>query len=229
MGHPIQIPTRILTASRVVAALAKMPDAKALGHICMLLAWVAERGSDRFATADAGRIVEAAALWDGDAGVLTKALVDAEVLVSAEDGVLGVSPAYLPNTASHSSVSDGLRIRLKTPEEREAHMKEQAATFCQQRLEREARVTAKGHVYFIQQGGAGSIKIGYSKNPTQRLMGLQTGHSEPLHMRAMAPGSMAQERALHDRFAHLRVSGEWFRPGEDLIAYMRLVADRRAL
>lgn len=94
---------------------------------------------------------------------------------------------------------------------------------------RSTRITAKPHVYFVQQGNSGAIKIGCSKNPNQRLEHLQTAHSEPLRLLTCAPGTQQQERALHDRFAHLRVSGEWFRPGDDLLAYIRLVTDRRSL
>lgn len=140
----------------------------------------------------------------------------------------GFQPVF-PNPKALSQVTQqgddiDIPIRLLTEEERAQREQERRNA-----SPTPMRVTLKSHVYFIQQGESGSIKIGYSKNPAQRLATLQTGHSEPLHMRAMAPGSMAQERALHDRFAHLRVSGEWFRPGEDLVAYMRLVADRRAL
>lgn len=188
-----------------------------------------ERENAAFSSPDSCRIIEGASQWDGEPGALARAFVDSEIVVPRQGGTATVSAAYLPSLVSQRPDPYEIRVRLKTPEEREAHMKEQAAAFRQQRLERESRVTAKGHVYFIQQGDGGSIKIGYSKNPAQRLASLQTGHSESLHMRAIAPGSMAQERALHDRFSHLRVSGEWFRPDEDLVAYMRLVSDRRAL
>lgn len=163
-----------------------------------------------------------------------QALLDNGWLERTPDGyqIPGFQPVYPTPRPSVPAAQQGedidIPIRLLTPEEREQRYRAGLAK-AKERLEAPMRVTLKSHVYFIQQGESGSVKIGYSKNPAQRLATLQTGHSEPLHMRAMAPGSMAQERALHDRFSHLRVSGEWFRPGEDLIAYMRLVADRRAL
>lgn len=125
-----------------------------------------------------------------------------------------------------------VKVRLLTPEERatkEAEAEANVAKWRAEEAERRARIKGKPHVYFIQQGDSGAIKIGCSKNPSQRLAGLQTGHSEPLRLLTCAVGSQAQERALHDRFAHLRVSGEWFRPADDLLAYIRLVNDRRAL
>lgn len=96
------------------------------------------------------------------------------------------------------------------------------------RLEAET-FAGKEHVYFIQQGEFGLVKIGYSKNPTHRLMVLQTAHGERLSMRACAPGGKEQEHALHERFTHLRVAGEWFRPGEELLAYIQAVAEKGAL
>lgn len=137
----------------------------------------------------------------------------------------------------HLYVSDGvdlppINIRLLTPEERAAKAVEMAKRDAEWRAgeaERRSRINGKPHVYFIQQGDSGAVKIGCSKSPAQRLAGLQTGHSEKLHLLACAVGSQGKERDLHERFAHLRLSGEWFRPGEDLMTYIRLVADRRAL
>lgn len=145
--------------------------------------------------------------------------------------------AYPGSRLPTEEVEDGVGlgpplVRLLTPEERAAKQAEYEANEPARRAaeeERRSRIKGKPHVYFIQQGDSGAIKIGCSKNPSQRLQGLQTGHSEPLRLLTCAVGSQGQERALHDRFAHLRVSGEWFRPAEDLLAYIRLVNDRRAL
>lgn len=135
-----------------------------------------------------------------------------------------------PGTEHHELPSP--LVRLLTPDERAAKAAETAKRESEWRageVERRERIKGKPHVYFIQQGDSGAIKIGCSKNPAQRLAGLQTGHSEPLRLLTCAVGSQDQERALHDRFAHLRVSGEWFRPAEELLSYIRLVTDRRAL
>lgn len=142
------------------------------------------------------------------------------------------SAAYMQEPALELQPDIDVKVRLLTEEERAQRQAEADARAAQYRAEealRRERIKGKPHVYFIQQGDSGAIKIGCSKNPTQRLQGLQTGHSEPLRLLTCAMGSQAQERALHDRFAHLRVSGEWFRPAEDLLAYIRLVNDRRAL
>lgn len=148
-------------------------------------------------------------------------------------GVALPSPSVEPIPEPEMSLREpyDVKVRLLTPEEQAAKA---ASTMTMEQVrehiaEQRARIRGKPHVYFIQQGDSGAIKIGCSKNPAQRLQSLQTGHSEPLRLLTCAVGSQAQERALHDRFAHLRVSGEWFRPAEELLAYIRLVNDRRAL
>ena len=37
----------------------------------------------------------------------------------------------------------------------------------------------------------------------------------------MMDGGAEKERELHERFAHLRIKGEWFWPGEELLHFIR--------
>lgn len=60
------------------------------------------------------------------------------------------------------------------------------------------------------------IKIGTSQNPRQRLGRLW--HEELL---AFEPGGRATERARHERFATLRIGGEWFRSAPELEDHIR--------
>ena len=78
------------------------------------------------------------------------------------------------------------------------------------------------HVYFIR-AGQGAIKIGIARDPRKRLLELQVGTSDELRILHTIPGTEDTERALHERFAHLRLRGEWFRAGFDLV---RFIADR---
>jgi hypothetical protein len=77
-------------------------------------------------------------------------------------------------------------------------------------------------VYFIRSmSPVGEIKIGYSNNPQGRLQLLQTGNPYPLEVLATIPGEgRRKERELHERFATSRLSGEWFEPTADLLAYI---------
>ncbi|WP_437309943.1 GIY-YIG nuclease family protein [Sorangium sp. So ce388] len=76
-------------------------------------------------------------------------------------------------------------------------------------------------IYFIQEAPDGAIKIGYTGgDPFARLSALQTGNSKPLKLLAFAPGSSQHERGLHERFADLRLHGEWFRPDPRLLGFI---------
>lgn len=79
---------------------------------------------------------------------------------------------------------------------------------------------SKAHVYFVQAGASGPIKIGYSQNTQGRLASLQTGNHEPLTVLASFEHADAKriESMLHDKFSEHRIDGEWFRPSHEIIA-----------
>lgn len=62
---------------------------------------------------------------------------------------------------------------------------------------------APKHVYFAERGG--QIKIGCSGNVPARMRSL---HAVLL---GAFPGGFEAEKATHERFAALRIEGEWFR------------------
>lgn len=78
----------------------------------------------------------------------------------------------------------------------------------------------KGTIYFIRGQSAGLIKIGIAKSVEKRLKTLQSGSPVLLVVLATMPGTGLTERELHHRFAHLRRHGEWFEPGDDLLAFI---------
>jgi hypothetical protein len=69
----------------------------------------------------------------------------------------------------------------------------------------------EGHVYFIRAGRTNLVKIGWAKDVDKRHRELQTASPHPLHLIGYMPGSLFDEAAWHERFAHVRVRGEWFR------------------
>lgn len=74
-----------------------------------------------------------------------------------------------------------------------------------------------GTVYFIRETVSGHVKIGWtSGRPASRLKALQTAHPHDLVLICSIPGDKATERALHEKYAHLRLRGEWFRYDTDL-------------
>jgi hypothetical protein len=72
---------------------------------------------------------------------------------------------------------------------------------------------------YIVEGGRG-FKIGRTTNPTKRLKGLQVGSDHPLKLVATAPIHATLETLIHERFAHLRIGGEWFEPNAELRAFI---------
>jgi hypothetical protein len=80
--------------------------------------------------------------------------------------------------------------------------------------------TRSSFVYFVQakDDHRGPVKIGYTRNPEQRLQSLQHASAEPLQLLAYFEGDMKNEQELHERFAEHRIRGEWFRWNADLDA-----------
>lgn len=75
-----------------------------------------------------------------------------------------------------------------------------------------------GTVYFIgEQLGGDTIKIGWSRDPSTRLVQLQTGNPTPLKFLALIAASRMIEPAIHNLFAPSNVSGEWFTDPENSI------------
>lgn len=73
-------------------------------------------------------------------------------------------------------------------------------------------------VYFARAGDA--IKIGVSIDVRARVRGLSTSSPVPIELLAAMPGGVDEERALHRRFAYLRMNGEWFRAESELLDFI---------
>lgn len=80
-------------------------------------------------------------------------------------------------------------------------------------------------VYFIQEGTDGPIKIGFTaSNPRARMLALQTGNAKLLRLVAATCGTQQDEQHLHERFASLRMQGEWFRAAPELVGFVNGVS-----
>lgn len=71
-------------------------------------------------------------------------------------------------------------------------------------------------VYFAQDPVSAEVKIGFSRNVRSRLRAL--GRS--VRLLATIDGNREVESAIHHRFRHARVHGEWFRPIPELLSYI---------
>jgi len=77
-------------------------------------------------------------------------------------------------------------------------------------------------IYFIQEGRAGAIKIGFARDSVhQRLNDLQVGNPRRLYCIGVMDGTYADETRLHYAMHAFRVRGEWFSPVPELLLYIQ--------
>ena len=77
-------------------------------------------------------------------------------------------------------------------------------------------------IYFIQCGKNGPIKIGYTdKDPKERLSQLQTACPYELKLLWVYKDDDYSEKQIHEELKHEHIRGEWFRPGNDVLAFIR--------
>lgn len=74
-----------------------------------------------------------------------------------------------------------------------------------------ATAAVESVVYVVKRPRERMVKIGFSTNLASRMATLQTAAGAQLVLLVAAPGTRDDERALHERFAAHRQSGEWFR------------------
>ena len=80
----------------------------------------------------------------------------------------------------------------------------------------------QGYVYFLHEGDTGPIKIGYSRDPNERMLAFRgRSNAAPLKLLATVRGSYSREALLHVQFAKSRINGEWFSPSTELIALIQ--------
>ena len=85
-----------------------------------------------------------------------------------------------------------------------------------------------GYVYFIFNPDSNAIKIGFAKDVAKRLATLQTSSPNQLELLGVIKTQSARtakqlEGTLHQQFAQLHISGEWFKAEEALLNYLKEV------
>ena len=78
-------------------------------------------------------------------------------------------------------------------------------------------------VYFIQGENGGPIKIGLSQDVKKRLYALQIGHPDNLVVLVDIPGDEVVELEMHKKFDDCRLRGEWFKPTDRLLAFIKSI------
>lgn len=77
-------------------------------------------------------------------------------------------------------------------------------------------------VYIITARELGIAKIGYSRNPGNRLASLNTGSPAKLELEAVMPGSRENEKDLQRKFRSQRVRFEWFKICSEIESLIKL-------
>jgi len=77
--------------------------------------------------------------------------------------------------------------------------------------------------YFVRARGMGDIKIGKTNHVTTRVKSLWSNASRGVDLVACYPGDITHEVELHREFEHLRLCGEWFRPGAELLTHLSIL------
>ncbi len=76
-------------------------------------------------------------------------------------------------------------------------------------------------VYFLLDSVQKVVKVGYTANLDARFNNLQGGNVNSLKILVSVPGGKKLEREFHQRLAHLRLRGEWFKDSLELRELIR--------
>ncbi len=84
----------------------------------------------------------------------------------------------------------------------------------------------EGYVYFFAERNSSLVKIGFSCDPQHRLGSVKSNiGGKPLEILACYPGTRADEKAEHQRWAEYRLPrSEWFTKNRDLTNYIAAIA-----
>lgn len=144
----------------------------------------------------------------------------------------GSSPYLIPGALSLKHYAESIGVRYGTakrwvhegmpshkadaavlivPGEAEAWIREHA---------RNVTFSRRGIVYFIEREGDGAIKIGWTSDIRRRLLELEKLVGRQLVLLGAVPGDKVRELEFHARFAESLIGDEWFRPTDDLRAFI---------
>jgi hypothetical protein len=144
-----------------------------------------------------------------------------EVFEAAKAHELSLPSALLVHACAYEGEAESLAAELC----------DGGCTTCRSRIEQEipkAPAGSRETVYFISSEGQQElVKIGFTAGSAQeRLKALQIGSPVPLqllHCVETSPGeAQGLEGEFHNRWAELRVHGEWFKVAGDLAEFLAL-------
>lgn len=78
----------------------------------------------------------------------------------------------------------------------------------------------KGTIYFVQAHDGEPVKIGFSRDVKRRINAIQKSNGSRLVTLGLMDGDLDVEKTIHTKFANLRLHGEWFLPGQELLNFI---------
>lgn len=75
-------------------------------------------------------------------------------------------------------------------------------------------------IYIIRAVPSGNIKIGITDDVARRLRGLRAASYEELEVVSTFPGTGRAEKQIHAQLKASCIRGEWFRPTEEVLAWV---------
>jgi hypothetical protein len=79
-------------------------------------------------------------------------------------------------------------------------------------------------IYFAQRRGGGPVRTGVLAGPATRSDQCNVEVDPSFRILAIVEGGTDEWRALLRRFSHLKVGGDWLRPGPDLFDFISRAA-----
>lgn len=107
--------------------------------------------------------------------------------------------------------------------DREAHEKKSLPKIretLKEQIERHHLRDLKSVVYYLRRPSDEAIKIGVSSQLANRIRNLAKLEGEDLELLAYEQGSYDVENDRHRLYGQYALGGEWFRPGEKLLAHI---------
>lgn len=159
------------------------------------------------------------------------------ILFGKAPAVAPLAPIFTPEALQVASITDSLdngfrstlidfanKIKSLSDEHRSLIEENASLLAVDENTDAATHTTDNGqqgaYIYFVEAIGAGRIKIGFSANPEKRIRGLTTSSAHELKTLKVIEGELAQERAIHRQFAHLRTHLEWFQDAPELREYI---------
>lgn len=78
----------------------------------------------------------------------------------------------------------------------------------------------RGEIYIARMASSGSIKIGFTTDLATRVSNLWYMVPGGVTVLTSFLGTPDAEAFLHKKFSHLRISGEWFEPADEILEFV---------